>query len=77
MKGQPVEPVKFTIRAEKCPNRRGVEAVLRHFQGEVIPFDAVAADAANLARIWFAGGYPDPAAVDQAIGAKVEGTEPT
>jgi len=22
-KGRPVEPVKFTIRAEKCPNRRG------------------------------------------------------
>lgn len=33
--------VKFTIRAEKCPNRRGVEAVLRHFQEKVIPFDAV------------------------------------
>jgi NADH-quinone oxidoreductase subunit G len=29
----------FTIRAEKCPNRRGVEAVLEHFQGEVIGFD--------------------------------------
>ena len=27
---------QFTIRAEKCPNRRGVEEVLRHFQGEVI-----------------------------------------
>ena len=23
----------FTIRAEKCPNRRGVEAVVRHFMG--------------------------------------------
>ena len=33
---QPVEPVKFTIRAEKCPNRRGVEAVLKHFQGSVV-----------------------------------------
>jgi NADH-quinone oxidoreductase subunit G len=32
------DKVKFTIRAEKCPNRRGVEAVLRHHQGEVIPF---------------------------------------
>ena len=29
--GRSVEPVKFTIRAEKCPNRRGVEAVLQHF----------------------------------------------
>jgi len=32
----------FTIHAEKVPNRRGVEAVLRHFQGEVIRFDAIA-----------------------------------
>ena len=31
----------FTIHAEKCPNRRGVELVLEHFQGEVIPFDAI------------------------------------
>ncbi len=35
-RGRPAQPVKFTIRAEKCPNRKGVEAVLRHFQGEVI-----------------------------------------
>jgi NADH-quinone oxidoreductase subunit G len=35
--GKPVQPVKFTIRAEKAPNRRGVEAVLKHFQGSVIP----------------------------------------
>jgi len=35
--GKPVEPVKFTIRAEKAPNRRGVEAVLKHFQGSIIP----------------------------------------
>ena len=37
-RGRPVQPVKFTIRAEKCPNRRGVEEVLRHFQGEVLAF---------------------------------------
>jgi NADH-quinone oxidoreductase subunit G len=35
--GRAVEPVRFTIRAEKAPNRRGVEAVLSHFQGSVIP----------------------------------------
>ena len=34
-----VVPRPFTIHAEKCPNRRGVEAVLEHFQGEVIDFD--------------------------------------
>jgi NADH-quinone oxidoreductase subunit G len=40
-KGRPIKPVKFTIRAEKCPNRRGVEAVLKHFQGKVVGFDEV------------------------------------
>jgi NADH-quinone oxidoreductase subunit G len=34
-----VVPRPFTIRAEKCPNRRGVEAILQHFQGEVIPYE--------------------------------------
>ena len=34
-----IVPRSFTIHAEKCPNRRGVEHILRHFQGEVIPFD--------------------------------------
>jgi NADH-quinone oxidoreductase subunit G len=41
-KGEPVEPVKFTIRAEKAPNRRGVVAVLEQLQGEVILFTDVA-----------------------------------
>jgi len=37
VRGKAVEPVKFTIRAEKCPNRKGVEAVVRHFQGGKAP----------------------------------------
>ena len=40
-RGRPIQPVKFTIRGEKCPNRRGVEENLRHFQGEIIPFTEV------------------------------------
>ena len=36
--GKPAAPTKFTIRAEKCPNRRGVEAVLKQIQGSVIQF---------------------------------------
>ena len=36
-----VVPRPFTIHAEKCPNRRGVEAILEHFQGEVIAFEAI------------------------------------
>jgi NADH-quinone oxidoreductase subunit G len=43
-RGRPTGTVKFTIRAEKCPNRRGIEAILKHFQGEVLTLDnAVAA----------------------------------
>jgi len=66
VKGKPVEPTKFVIRAEKCPNRRGVEAVLRHFQGSLIPFDKTAREGVD--AMWFAGGYPDRAAVEANMG---------
>jgi NADH-quinone oxidoreductase subunit G len=58
-RGHPVQPVKFTIRAEKCPNRRGVEEVLRHFQGEVLGFDDVvrAAGAGELTAVYLTAGY--------------------
>jgi NADH-quinone oxidoreductase subunit G len=59
-RGRPIEPVKFTIRSEKCPNRRGVEAVLKHFHGEVLPFDRAveAAGRGELTAVWVAAGYP-------------------
>jgi NADH-quinone oxidoreductase subunit G len=59
-RGRPVQPVKFTIRAEKCPNRRGVEEVLRHFQDEVIGFEDVLRSAAEgrLKAVYLAAGYP-------------------
>ena len=53
-KGNPLGAVKFTIRAEKCPNRRGVEEILKHFQGEVLGFDRLLADAGESA-----GALPD------------------
>jgi len=62
VKGNPVEPTKFVIHAEKCPNRLGVEAVLKHFQGSVIPFATVAKE--GVSAMWFAGGYPDKSAVE-------------
>jgi NADH-quinone oxidoreductase subunit G len=61
VKGNAVTPTKFTIRAEKCPNRVGVEAVLRHFEGAVLSFEAVQAETPDLLTLWFAGGYPDAA----------------
>jgi NADH-quinone oxidoreductase subunit G len=59
-RGNPIQPVKFTIRAEKCPNRRGVEEVLRHFQGDVVAFDEVvrSAEAGQVQVVYVAAGYP-------------------
>jgi len=58
--GKPIQPVRFTIRAEKCPNRRGVEAILRHLQGEVFGFDDLLrqADENKLKAVYLAAGYP-------------------
>jgi NADH-quinone oxidoreductase subunit G len=57
-KGKPTEPVKFTIRAEKCPNRRGVEAILKHFEGQVRSFAQLVQDARELQALYITGGYP-------------------
>jgi NADH-quinone oxidoreductase subunit G len=58
--GRPIQPVRFTIRAEKCPNRRGVEAILRHFQGELLGFDELVrfGQENKLKAVYFAAGYP-------------------
>ena len=58
--GKPIGPAKFTIRAEKCPNRRGVEEVLKKFQGDVFDFDQAcrAAEAGQLQMLYVTGGYP-------------------
>jgi NADH-quinone oxidoreductase subunit G len=52
----------FTIRAEKCPNRRGVEEVLRHFDPDFWPYFRIAKEVAagSLAAVWFSGGYKTP-----------------
>ena len=61
--GNPPESgkVKFTIRAEKCPNRRGVEAVLRHFEGNVIPFSSVLdqLDRGEIDALYMLNGDPE------------------
>jgi NADH-quinone oxidoreductase subunit G len=52
----------FRIRAEKCPNRRGVEEIVRHFMGRVATMDdlqsALAAD--TVRAVWVSGGYKGP-----------------
>lgn len=52
--------VKFTIRAEKCPNRKGIEALLNHYDGQVRSFDAILTqiDQGNFEAAYVVGGYP-------------------
>jgi NADH-quinone oxidoreductase subunit G len=65
-RGRPLSPVKFTIRAEKCPNRRGVEEILRHFQGEIIQFPKAldAAKKGEAKALFLTGGYPVKGTLD-------------
>jgi NADH-quinone oxidoreductase subunit G len=56
-----VVPRPFTIRAEKCPNRRGVEAILQHYQGAVLPFSDLGA---RLAKKEFRALYVTHNAID-------------
>ncbi len=52
-------PNGFTIHAEKCPNKRGVEKVLAGLGGNIVEFDALANSAAGGAfgGVWVSGGY--------------------
>ncbi|HEV3415885.1 MAG TPA: molybdopterin-dependent oxidoreductase, partial [Pirellulales bacterium] len=67
----------FTIHAEKCPNRRGVEAVLRHFAGEVTSFDELLdkLESEQVKAVWIAGGYRetwiDGATADRLAGERL------
>jgi NADH-quinone oxidoreductase subunit G len=56
-----VVPRPFTIGAEKCPNRRGVTAVLEHFEGKVIGYDELLK---RVASGEFKGLYAASAAID-------------
>jgi NADH-quinone oxidoreductase subunit G len=64
--GQPAEPTKFTIRAEKCPNRFGVAEILKHFEGKVVPFDELKGQVlgGQIDSLYAVGGDRDPWATD-------------
>ncbi|CAN5622630.1 hypothetical protein BH23PLA1_BH23PLA1_01750 [soil metagenome] len=59
----------FTIHAEKCPNRRGVERILQHFQGEIIALKSIAGRLAGqeFRGLYFTGGGLEP--LDDSIDA--------
>jgi NADH-quinone oxidoreductase subunit G len=52
-------PSGFTIRAEKAPNRRGVEAVIWHFMGRLPTWEDLLQDLATdpPGAVWVSGGY--------------------
>ncbi len=54
------EHTRFTIRAEKCPNRRGVSLVLEHFEGQITTLEQVIREGASTSGAYVVGGYPDP-----------------
>jgi len=60
VRGNEKPNAKFTIRAEKCPNRRGVELVLQHLQGAIINIGDILGDAAEgrIDTLYFVGGDP-------------------
>ncbi|UCF34843.1 MAG: (2Fe-2S)-binding protein [Phycisphaerales bacterium] len=68
------EAVKFEISKEKCPNRRGVEAILEQAGGTVLAFEdfieKAGADAFSAA--WIVGGYPKPW-LEKAVAKKLSG----
>ena len=69
-------PRPFTIHAEKCPNRKGVEAVLEHFQGSVVGYDELVrrAAAGEFQGLYIASDDIDPwidEAASQALRSKV------
>lgn len=54
--GQPAK-VQFTIRQEKCPNRKGIEAILQHFEGKIVHLrDSLQGEKAE--AVFLTGGYP-------------------
>ena len=61
----------FVIHAEKAPNRRGVEAVLRQFSGAVMAFDDFLAelDSGEIKTAWVTAGYREPW-IDDAVAAR-------
>ena len=69
-------PNGFTIAAEKCPNRRGVEAIIAHFAGRVTPFDELPDQIGRggIRGLWVSGGYKNDW-IDEPTAPQLSGLE--
>ncbi|MBN1852703.1 MAG: (2Fe-2S)-binding protein [Pirellulales bacterium] len=54
-------PNGFVIRAEKCPNRRGIEEIAAYFMRRDYPFEALLEEIGSdtITGAWVTGGYPE------------------
>jgi NADH-quinone oxidoreductase subunit G len=66
-------PTGFTIRAEKCPNRRGVEEIIARLSGRLTRFDEFlpALDRGAVRGCWVSGGYKSDW-IDEATAARFQ-----
>ena len=56
-RGSVAPQVKFTIRNEKCPNKKGIEQIIKHFEGDVIlVVDYLSKNTPE--ALFIAAGYP-------------------
>jgi NADH-quinone oxidoreductase subunit G len=63
-------PSGFTIRAEKCPNRRGVEAIVGRLGGGLLNWGDFLGqvESSALGGVWITGGYPGAWHDDSLVG---------
>jgi len=68
---------KFTIRREKCPNRRGIEMIAKQAGGSTCDFEAFIKQAGEgqFSAGWIAGGYPDKKWVSKELAKAVSSFE--
>jgi len=54
-------PGRFVIAAEKCPNRRGVEAIVSHFMHRMVAWEDLLAalPGGEIRGVWVSGGYKE------------------
>lgn len=59
--GATAEAIKFTIRQEKCPNRRGIETIMARSGCAALSLEefCAKAGAGEFSAAWIVGGYPD------------------
>ncbi len=71
IRGNAVEQSKFTIRAEKAPNRRGVELVVKNFTPTPLTFGDVLVQAASgeIDALYLVGGDPEGWITDEQAAA--------